>query len=133
MMLFELPMPTLNAAAATDENGNRTHEAALTGNALSNAIYFRPAISRSIIDGLDVEASFLGARTAKIPARLDGRGSYGMELGLGLKYTAIEHFETGLQFGAFLPGTFYREYADDLYENFDDPAFGTQFTTRIHF
>lgn len=133
LMMFELPMPTLQAAAATDDNGNRSHEVALTGNAISNALYFRPSVTRSLIDGLDLEASFLGARTAKVPDRFQTRRSYGMELGLGIKYTGIEHFETGLQFGTFLPGTFYRDYADDLYENFDAPAFGTQLTTRIHF
>jgi len=133
LMLFELPMPTLTAAAATDENGNRSHEVTLTGNAVSNALYLRPAITRSLVDGLDLQASLLAARAAKIPDRLGSRQSYGMEFGLGLEYSGIEHFESGLQFGTFLPGTFYRDYADDLYEDFDDPAFGVQLTTRIHF
>jgi len=133
LMLFELPMPTLSAAAATDANGNRSNEVTLTGNAVSNALYLRPSITRRLVDGLDLQASFLAARTAKIPDRLGSRQSYGMEFGLGLEYNAIEHFDSGLQFGTFLPGTFYRDYADDLYEDFDDPAFGVQLTTRIHF
>ncbi len=133
LMMFELPMPTLSHAAANDDNGNRTYEATLTGNALSNALYFRPAITRTLIDGLDAQAYFLGARTAKVPERYGSRRSYGMEFGVGVEYNAIEHFETGLQFGTFLPGTYYRDYEDELYENFDDPAFGAQLTTRIHF
>ncbi len=132
-MLFELPLPTLGAAAATADNGNRSNEVTLTGNAVSNALYLRPSITRSLIDGLDLEASVLAARTAKLPDRFEGRQSYGMEFGLGIEYSAIEHFEAGLQFGTLLPGSYFRDYADDLYEDFDDPAFGLQLTTRVHF
>jgi hypothetical protein len=133
LMLFELPLPTLGAAAATADNGNRSNEVTLTGNAVSNALYLRPSITRSLIDGLDLEASVLAARTAKLPDRFEGRQSYGMEFGLGIEYSAIEHFEAGLQFGTLLPGSYFRDYADDLYEDFDDPAFGLQLTTRVHF
>jgi hypothetical protein len=133
LMLFEQAMPTLAAAAGTDLNQGRTLEAALSGNAVSNALYLRPTVSRQIVDGLTVEAGALLARTAKMPDSTVDRKKYGMEFDLGATYSPFEHFDVHLGAGAFLPGTYYKNFSDDTFDGFSQTAFGAQLATRIHF
>lgn len=137
MILFEQPMPTLAAPAPTDENGGRSFDSAQSGNALSNALYLRPRLGRSLVDGLDAEVTWLAARLAK-PTDLQGdRRSYGMEFGAGLRYTGIDHFDVGTSFAAFLPGSYYSLFTDEdagyTIENFDEPVFGFELSGRVHF
>jgi len=132
-ILFEQPMPILAASAATDANAGRDTQTALTGTAVSNALYLKPTISRELVDGLHLEGSWLGARVAKLPDRLGDRKSYGNEFDLAVRYNGIEHFDTSLTFGTFLPGSYYRNYADDTYDAFDDPVFAGQLVGRIRF
>jgi hypothetical protein len=134
MVLFEQPMPTLNAAAPTDANGGRSYDDVLLGNAVQNSVFVKPMIGRQIVDGLMVEASFLGARVAKVPEALAARKGYGMEFDAGVRYTGIPHFEVGGTFGAFLPGTWFKEYIDlEGNAKYDDPVIGAQILTRISF
>lgn len=133
LMMFEQPMPTLAAAAPNDVNQGRSYEATLTGNAVSNAMFLKPRLRRSLIDGLDAEVSWLGARVAKVPERIGDRRSYGMEVGAGVFYTGVEHFDVALQGAMFLPGTYYSNYDDGTLADFGDTVFGAQLSTRIHF
>ncbi len=133
LMMFEQPMPTLAATLGNVDNGNRNYDQALTGTAVSNALYLKPTLRRSIVDGLDARASWLGARAAKLPENLGPRESYGMEIQLGVDYNAIEHVDFGLTLGTFLPGTYYTNLSDENYPEFTAPAFGGQLSTRIHF
>lgn len=138
MFLFEQPMPTLavSAAAANDTNQGRDTEGALTGTALSNALFLKPTVSRRIVDGWTVEGSWLGARVART-VKLDGvdqRRSYGNEFQLGVRFDGVEHFELGARLGVFLPGSVYSVSADaQTVTTFDDPAVGAQLTGRISF
>jgi hypothetical protein len=137
MFLFEQPMPTLAAAAPNDVNEGRDFSQVLTGNALSNAIWFKPSVSRRIVDGLWVDASYLGATVARA-VQLEGvdqsRG-YGNEIQLGVRYDGIEHFHVDGRAALFLPGTVYSVSQTDgtTRTGFDDPAFGFQLTGRVEF
>lgn len=133
LMIFEQPMPTLAATLGSVENGNRSLDKALSGTAVSNAMYLKPTIRRTLLDGLDVRASWLGARIAKLPDSQIGRESYGMEFQVGADYNAIDHVDFGFTMGTFLPGTYYTNLDDENYPEFTAPAFGAQLSTRIHF
>src|SRR5205085_1503121 len=77
LFMFEQPLPTLaeTVARSNDTNGGRdvTQAEAIenalgfSGDAVSNAIFAKPTVSRRIVDGLWVEGSWLGARMAKAP------------------------------------------------------------------
>jgi hypothetical protein len=133
LMMFEQPMPVLAATAPNEVNQGRSYEAAITGNAISNALFLKPRLRRSLIEGLDAEVSWLGARTAKVPDRLGERRTYGMEIGAGVFYTGVEHLDVALQGALFLPGTYYSNYDDGTFSGFGDSAFGAQLSTRFHF
>lgn len=138
MFLFEQPMPTLAvaASAANDTNQGRDYAEAVTGTALSNALFLKPTISRRIVDGLTADVSWLGARVAKTVQleNIDQRRGYGNEFQVGLRYTGIEHFTVDGRFGAFLPGTAYSVGPDGKEKTgFADPAFGVQLMGRVDF
>jgi len=133
LMLFEHPLPTLAQTLGTAANQNRNFDQAITGQAVSNALYLKPTLRREIVEGLDVSAAWLGARVAKVPDAFGDRRSYGMEVQLGARYTGIEHVDVGLLLGTFLPGSYYTNLGDDDYPGFEAPAFGGQLSTRIHF
>jgi hypothetical protein len=133
LMLFEMPMPTLAAAAANETNLGRSYEAALSGPAVSNALYLKPSVSRGIVEGLDIQLMGILARVAKVPESMAERRRYGMEFDLNVSYKPFEHVELLGTFGVFLPGTFYRNYEDDTFEGFSDTAVAGQLQTRIHF
>lgn len=133
LMMFEQPMPVLAAVAPSELNLGRSYEATLSDPGISNALFVKPRLRRKLIEGLHADVSWLGARTAKMPERFALRRSYGMEIGLGLQYTGVEHVDVRLDGAAFMPGTFYSEYTDDTFTGFGDTAFGVQLSTRIHF
>jgi hypothetical protein len=133
LILFEQTMPVLLPTAATEENLGRTDEIALSGPSLANAMYLRPTVRRSLIDGLDAEIALLAARTAKLPERYVGRNSYGLEIDTSLSYTAIQHVHLGGTFGVFLPGTWYSQYSDETYAGFDNTVFAGQVLGQIEF
>jgi hypothetical protein len=132
LFLFEQPMPTLGAAVANDVNGGRDLDSVLTGNAVNNALFVKPSVSRSIVDGFDVHAAWLGARVAKLSVDAP-RSSYGMEFQLGADYEAIEHFQVGLLGGLFLPGSYFSAFGNGEDFVYDDPAFGFQLFGRVSF
>ncbi len=133
LMMFEQPMPILAATAASELNLGRSYEATLSNPSVSNALFLKPRLRRKLVEGLYADVSWLGARTAKMPDRYALRKSYGMEVGAGLQYTGVEHVDVRLDGAAFMPGTFYSQYADDTFDGFGDTAFGVQLSTRIHF
>ncbi len=138
LFLFEQPMPILATpgAAANESNGGRDFSEVRTGTALSNALFVKPTISRQIVDGFVVHASWLGARTAKAP-QLNGENqsrSYGNEFQLGLRWDTIEHFSLGLRGGVLLPGSVYSVDTDGrTLTGFDDAVYGAQLAGRIEF
>lgn len=139
MFLFEQPMPILATtdAAANDTNGGRDFASAVSGTALSNALFLKPKISRTLFDVVTLDVAWLGARVAKsLPVNgVSQTRSYGNEFQLGASYTGIRHFAVDARGGLFLPGSAYSVDADDPQtpSGFDDPAFGFQLTGRIRF
>ncbi len=133
LVMFEQPLPTLSAAAANDENDGRSLEQALAGDAVSNALFLRPTVRRTLADGLVAHLSWLGARAAKVPEFRAERNSYGMEIATGLRWDAVSHVALGLDAAAFLPGTVFTNYEDDVYDSFDDPVYGVMLHTLVHF
>lgn len=139
IIMFEQPMPLLAADSPTDTNGNRNTEYVLTGEAVSNAMYAKPTFGRELYKGLALEQSILGARVAKVPDSFGSRRSYGLEFDTSLVYRGVEHFEAGATFGAFLPGTYYRDLelgaqgVGEFEANFDDPVFAGQLQLKVEF
>lgn len=135
LVLFEQAMPTLATAVPTEALGSRSFDVVQTGNAIANALYLRPTLYRAIVEGLDAELTFLGARAAKVPEYEVTRGpSYGMEIDLGARFTRIEHLDVLAQVGVFLPGSYYTNAGITEFEaNFDAPVWAGQLSTRVHF
>jgi len=139
MFLFEQPLPTLATAvaAANETNGGRDFSEVRSGTALSNALWIKPTVRRTLLEGLEVRVSWLGARTAKTQAIGGVRTSrsYGNEFQVGASFLGIEHLELDGQLGLFLPGSVYAvSQTEDLSQTgFDDAAFGFQLSSRIVF
>jgi hypothetical protein len=133
IVMFEQTMPTLAEAPGTDNTTGRNTSVALTGNAVSNAMYLRPRISRGIVEGLTAEASVIAARVASVPERLEARKGYGYEVDAGVRYEPLEHVDLSGTFALFLPGSYYSEYADEDYSGFEDPVFAGQIIGRVRF
>ncbi len=137
MFLFEQPMPVLQ-----DGTGVRTFDEVRSGTSISNAMFVKPQVTRRLLDGLDVYAAYLTARTARGVNDDSEEGpnnaGYGHELQLGISYKGIDHVELDGRAGAFIPGTFFRDgrnYLTGAGEQgaFNEPAFGAQLTGRITF
>lgn len=124
LLMFEEPMPVLQAATANEANGNRTYDAARTGYTLNNALFLRPRVGFMLRDDLSADLSWLLASQAKADAASgdEGRG-YGSEIDLDLNWTPFDHFRLRGTGAVLLPGTYYSEYNDaDLGGNFNQPA-----------
>lgn len=134
IMLFEQPMPIFAAAAPNSANGNRNTDDVLLGNSIANALYGKATIGRSLVEGLDLEASALLARAAALPDRFTDRAGYGTEILGGVRWTGVQNLEVDGRFGVFLPGTYFRNFrTENIDEGFDRPAFGAQLTGRVVF
>lgn len=134
IMLFEQPMPIFRTAAPNATNGNRDYDQVLLGGAVSNALYVKPTLSRSIVEGFDVQASVLLARAAALPERFADRSGYGTEILGGFRWTSLDSFELDARAGVFLPGTYFRNFTNDtVVSGFGEAALGAQVTGRVRF
>lgn len=134
LMLFEEPMPTLEATTANETNGGRDYDAVRTGEGIRNAMYLRPHVGYRIMDELTLDLAVFGAQAARLPeADRDNKG-YGWEVDASVIYQPYEHFELRGQAGLFLPGKYYSAYEDDeLGGGFDQPAIGGMLTGSVQF
>ena len=105
----------------------------LLDNRVSNALYAKPTVARTLVKGLDIEASGLFARAAQLPDRFSNRKGYGTEIQAALIYNALDHFEVDARGAVFLPGTYFRNYSDDIVQGYSRTAVGGQLTARIKF
>lgn len=133
LVMFERPMPTLAAAAGTEANQNQSYDNVLLGNSISNAIFVRPTIGRTIVDGFDVYGSLLLAQAATQVSGVEDRKGYGQEFQLGLRFRRIEHLDIDMRGALFLPGTYFRNYSDETYDSFNAPVFAGQLTAQLRF
>ena len=131
LILFEQPLPTLAAATANDTNGGRDYADVLAGNAVSNAIFGKLTVGRTLIEGIDLEAYALTARVAAQPDDDLGRIGYGYELGLRGAWRPFEHFELLAGGAVLLPGTYFRNYDGDV--DLTRAVIGGELLARIRF
>lgn len=131
LMMFEQPMPRLQAAVPSSSNGGFSYDEALTGNAMGNVMYLRPTVGYALREDLDGSISLIAARTAKLPDSESDRGGYGLEADATVRYAPTEHIELAGTAGAFFPGKFYKNADTDL--DFSAPTFGAELNTRIRF
>ena len=133
LMMFEHPMPTLTSAVANASNLGRSTDYALTGDAISNALYMRPHVGYEVIKDNIVDIAGIFARTAKLPEFSTVGPGYGMEFDLTWTNTAIENFTASSSVGLFLPGAYYSDFDDDTYSGFESPAFAGRLFGAIKF
>ena len=134
LMMFEEPMPTLEATTANETNGGRDYDAVLTGEGIRNALYVRPHVGYRILDELTVDVAVFGAQAAKLPEDQKDAKGYGWEFDASVIYTPYEHFELRGMAGLFLPGSYYSSYEDDeLGGGFDKPAVGGMLSGTVEF
>ena len=113
LLLFEEPMPTLEATVPSEANDGRNTAAAQTGSAISNAVWVRPRVGYQVLDDLSIDLAWLLAQKAKpLDTATTGKG-YGSEVNLHLLYTPFPHFRVQGTGAVMLPGKVYTEYEDD--------------------
>jgi hypothetical protein len=132
LFLFEQPMPRL-AATVASVNGGRDDSYVATGDALANAVFLKPQLSRQLGNGWTVDASTLFAWAAKLPESMGDQRSYGIEFGGGMTYTGIDHLELNARISALNPGTHFSNLPNDLDASFDEMAVGAQLGGLVRF
>ncbi len=135
LVMFEEPLPTLAAAVPNETNGGREYGAVVTGDAVSNAQYLRAWLGGVPYEGVTLQASWIGARAAKLPADIESsRRGYGNEFDLDLHWSPLDHFSVQLTGALFLPGDFYANYEDpDFGGGFDEPVYAGRLVGSISF
>lgn len=136
LLLFEEPMPTLEAGTANATNGGRNLGAIQTSDGISNAIFARPSAGIMVKDKLELDLSLFAARTARIEkdSETDTELGYGMEVDLDVHYQPFEFFSLDGTAGALLPGKVFTTFEDtDLGGGFDQPAFGVRIVGTAKF
>jgi hypothetical protein len=132
-MMFEEPLPTLESQVINDTNGGRTTDAAVTGEGISNAIYFNPHVTYRFLPVLQGELSWMGALQAK-PVTDSKGGGYGNEFDISLRADPVPHVWAEGTLGLMLPGGYYRDASDpDLGNGFDHYALGARLTGTVEF
>lgn len=134
LMLFEEPMPTLQAVSANDNNEGRVYDAVRSGDAISNAIYFRPAVRYKVVPTVELEGAWLVAARADSSGETEADQGYGNEFDVSVRWDPHPHVWFQGTAGVFLPGPLYTEYTDpDLGGGFDTPAVGGRILGVVEF
>jgi len=136
LMLFEEPLPTLEASTATTSNGGRRYDAIQSSDGISNALFLRPSAGIMIKDKLSLDLSLFAANRARMTTDQTDAGAkgYGLEVDLDAHYTPFDFFALDATAGALVPGKAFKEYDDDtLGDGFDQPAFGVRVLGTAHF
>lgn len=134
LMLFEEPLPTLEATVPSEANDGRTTQAARTGQAISNALWIRPRVGYQLLDELSVDLAWLLAQQAKAEDTATTGKGYGSEINLDLTYEPFPHFSVRGTGAVMLPGKYFNEYTDDTWGgDFNQPAFGARLIGAVEF
>ena len=134
LLMFEQPMPILQASVANDSNEGRNDDAVRTSNGLSNAVFLRPSVGYRLRDDLTVRASLFAAQAAKLPEDDKEDKGYGTELDLNVDYRPFDHFRVDLTGGWFFPGRYYSNFEDEtLGGDFDRSALGMRLQGVVEF
>jgi len=125
LLMFEEPLPTLEATTANDTNGGRDYHAVRTGEGIRNALYLRPQVGYRFFPTLRADLAVFGAQAAKLPEEQADDKGYGWEVDASVTYSPYEHFELRGMAGVLFPGRYYSSFEDpDLGGGFDKPAIG---------
>lgn len=138
LLLFEEPLPTLEAASPSSTNGGRNYDATLTWDGVSNALFVKPRVGYQLRDDLSGELSLLAATRAR---QLDdekdagtGNKGYGLELDADVHYSPADFVRLQATGAVLFPGAYYQAYEDDtLGGDFDQPAFGLRLLGAVEF
>lgn len=134
LLLFEEPLPTLQATTANETNQGRDWDAVLTGEGIRNALYLRPQVGYRFLPTLRADIGLFGAQAAKLPEDESEAKGYGWEIDASVTYAPYEHFELRGAAGVLLPGSRFQTYEDpDLGGGFDRPAFAGMLTGTVQF
>ncbi len=134
LMLFEEPLPTLEATTANDSNGGRDLSAVLTGEGVRNALYLRPQVGYRFLPELKAELAVIGAQAARLPEADRDNNGYGWEFDASVTYSPYEHFSVKGVVGLLMPGRYYSAFEDDeLGTGFDKPAVGGLLQGSVRF
>ena len=134
LMLFEEPLPTLEAQTANDTNEGRDLDAVLTGEGVRNALYLRPHVGYELIPKLQADLAVFAAQAAALPEEYDGAKGYGVEFDLSLRYAPYEHFLLQGTLGMLLPGKYFSTYEhEELGGGYGDMALGGMLMGTVHF
>jgi hypothetical protein len=110
LLLFEEPMPQLEAASANETNGGRNLDAVRTGEGIRNALYLRPHVGWRFDDVWSVDLAVLLAQAARLPEELSANKGYGVETDLTTAFRPYQHFSVEGGLGLFLPGKYFKSY-----------------------
>lgn len=136
LLLFEEPLPTLEAGTPNASNEGRNYGAMQTSDGIRNALFLRPSAGILIQDKLELGVSVFAARTARVDkdAEDDPELGYGTEFDLDVRYQPFEFFSLDGTAGLLLPGKLFTTYEDaDLGGDFDQPAFGVRIVGTAKF
>ena len=135
LMLFEEAMPVLmHSNPHPTNNGGREYGAVQLGDGISNALYMRPVMQFTVMDGLDTEIAWFAAQAAKVSDASSGKKGYGSELDITIDYRPFDHFELSTTVGFFFPGKYFQQYQHEEFGGgFDSTAVGTQIVGTIDF
>lgn len=134
LLMFEEPLPTLEAGTANSSNGGRTYEAMRTGDGINNALYIRPSAGYQLRDDLSGHLSLFAAQRARVAEEDKDTRGYGMEVDADVFYSPMEFFDVHATGAFMLPGKYYSAYEDDKYgTGFDSPAWGLRLVGEAHF
>jgi hypothetical protein len=135
LMMFEEPMPVLmHKTPNAEDNGGRDNRAVQMGDGISNALYLRPVIQATLIDGLDAELAWFAAQAAKVSDARSGKKGYGSELDFTIDYRPFDHFELSSTTGFFFPGSYFQSFEhEELGGGFERTAIGTRLVATVNF
>ncbi len=135
LMLFEESMPVLmHANPNASTNGGREYGAVQLGDGISNALYMRPVMQWTIMEGLDTEVAWFAAKAHKVSDQTSGKKGYGSELDFTVDYRPFDHFELSSTVGFFFPGRYFSSFEhEELGGGFQDTAVGTRIVGTVNF
>lgn len=133
LMLFDQVLPTLAPSVNNTINQGLETSAALTGNAIGNAMYIQPRFDYRLSEQLQFVASGLFARAAVLPEGEENK-NYGIEANADVIYQPTSKLRVQTKLGAFFPGNYFGSASDEIFGGgFDAPAYGAEANVIIDF
>lgn len=130
LILFRQPLPTGGSShLATGETANGN--VPKTGDAVANALYFKPAASFDIRQGITADASLLAAWTFTPNEQNNNQKLYGYEIDLGLTAEFWQNLTLRARGAAFLPGAVFADVDRGVAHN--EPAFAAEVQANMRF